>query len=51
MRVRPAKVVCPVKELGPAKAREVAKSAIEAWERDPSSEGWFSSTLQPVKSE
>jgi hypothetical protein len=37
-------------ELGPAKAREVAKSVIEAWERDPSSEGGFSSTLESVKS-
>jgi hypothetical protein len=51
MKVRPAKAVCPVRELGPAKAREVAKNAIEAWEQDPSSEGGFSSTLELVKSE
>jgi hypothetical protein len=36
MKVRPAKAVCPVKE-------------IKAWEQDPSSEGDFSSTLESVK--
>lgn len=51
MKVRPAKVVCPVEELGPAKAWEVAKSVIEAWEQDLSSEGGFFSTLEPVKLE
>jgi hypothetical protein len=42
MKVCSAKAVCPVKELGPAKAREVAKNVIKGWEQDLSSEGGFS---------
>jgi hypothetical protein len=51
MRVRPAKLCCPVKDLSSKKAREVAKGAIEAWGRDPSIEGGFPSHLEIVKAE
>jgi hypothetical protein len=51
MRVRPAKLCCPVKDLSSKKACEVAKGAIEAWGRDPSIEGGFPSHLEIVKAE
>jgi uncharacterized membrane protein YgcG len=48
MRVRPSKQVCPLKDLSPKKAREVAKNAIEAYNRNPSDEV-FQNVLENVK--
>jgi hypothetical protein len=36
LRIRPTKQCCPLKDLASKKAREIAKKAIEAWQRDPS---------------
>jgi hypothetical protein len=51
MRVRPAKLCCPVKELSSKKAREVAKEAIESWNRDPTVEGGFPTMLELARAE
>jgi hypothetical protein len=44
-KVRPSKQTCPLKDLSPKKAKLVAKSAVEKWEKSPS-EGGFKTALE-----
>ena len=46
-KVRPTKQLCPLKELSQKKAKIVAKSAVEKWEKSPS-EGGFLASLAAV---
>ena len=48
MKVRPSKQVCPVKDLSPKRAREVAKNAVKCWNRESCPDG-FPSVLEVAK--
>jgi hypothetical protein len=49
-KVRPSKQMCPVKDLNPKKAKLVAKSAVEMWEKSPSEGGFVASLYAAIAS-
>jgi hypothetical protein len=49
-KVRPSKMVCPVKDLSQKKARAIAKLAVEKWEKAPAA-GGFQITLDEAIAE